>query len=486
MRSAGFVFIIASAGIAGADGVDVRHTRRRSGQSMSPRHSWAGRFGRLAFLSGFSLALTLLAPHVIEAQTRLTLDEAIARASAANPEISVSVVAEREARARLAQARSGLWPAADFSESWQRGSQPVFVFSSLLAQRYFAESTAAIDALRRPTAVSNYRTAITVDAPIFDAATRASLHSAELDVDMAVVRGEAVRHDIAVSVVAAYGAVVNAVAMRRVVAASLESARADLTLAAQRRDQGLATDADLLQVQLHLTATRERQIRARADETVARARLNQVIGAALDEEIAVDDLGGPVPAPAMPESSEADALHSRPEARLAVLNQSHADATREAARAAFLPRVSATAAWEANGGRWDARSSGWTAGIVARVNLFRGFADRARLTESVELQRRRRIERESIDTAVRVDVRETRARLDAAMATVDVADAAVAQAVESQRIIRDRYESGLADVTTLLRAAESVQEAEARRVTARVELIVSAATWRRATGKLLQ
>lgn len=443
----------------------------------------AGQFGSSGHLSGLCLALTLIAPQLIEAQTRLTLDEAVARASTDGPEVRASAATEREARARLDQVRGGFWPAVDFSEGWQRGTQPAFVFSSLLAQRRFADSTVAIEALRRPTAVSDYRSAVVVDAPIFDAATRASMRSAELDVDMAAVRREAAQHDLAVSVVAAYGAVVNAVAMRGVVAASLESAHADLTLAEQRRDQGLVTDADVLQVQLHVAATRQREIRAMADETIARARLNQVMGAGLDDVFVVDDLTGAGAPRTVAGDAEAGAVRARPEARLAVLNQSLADVTQQVARAAFLPQVSATATWEADGGRWGSRSSGWTAGIVARISLFRGFADRARLVEALELQRQRRIERESIETAVRVDVRETRARLDAARATADVAEAAVALAVESHRIVRDRYEGGLTDVSALLRAAEGVHEAEARRVTARVEVFVAMAAWRRAMGK---
>jgi outer membrane protein TolC len=440
----------------------------------------ARRIGRLLELG---LALILVAPQLAEAQTRLSVAEAVARATTEATAVRALVVAEREARARLEQARAGLLPTAEFTESWQRGTQPVFVFSSLLAQRHFADSTAAIDALSRSTAVSNYRSALTVDAPIFDATTRAAMRSAEVGVDMAAVQREAAQHDLAASVVAAYGAVVNAVAMLRVVAASLESARADLMLAGQRRDQGLVTDADVLQVQLHVAATREREIRAKADETVARARLNQVMGARLDEMFVVDDLMETAVPDVDAPDAETVAVQTRPEARLAALNESLADAARDAARAAFLPRISAVASWEANGGQWNARSSGWTTGVVARVNLFRGFADRARLAEATELQRRRLIERESVDTAVRVDIRETRARLDAARATVDVAEAAVVQAVESHRIVRDRYEGGLTDVSALLRAAEGVQTAQARRVTARVDVIVATAAWRRATGR---
>jgi outer membrane protein TolC len=58
----------------------------------------------------------------------------------------------------------------------------------------------------------------------------------------------------------------------------------------------------------------------------------------------------------------------------------------------------------------------------------------------------------------------------------------VAQARESHRIVRDRYESGLADVAALLTAAEAVQQADARHAAARVDITVAAATLTRALG----
>ena len=62
-------------------------------------------------------------------------------------------------------------------------------------------------------------------------------------------------------------------------------------------------------------------------------------------------------------------------------------------------------------------------------------------------------------------------------------EAAVAQAVESHRIVRDRYEAGLADVTSLLRAAEDVQAAESARIAARVGAVTAAAAWQLALGR---
>jgi outer membrane protein TolC len=69
------------------------------------------------------------------AQSPLSLSEAIARAKAHNPDAGSAAAAEREAAERVTQVRGGYFPKVDVAESWQRGNHPVFVFSSLLAQR---------------------------------------------------------------------------------------------------------------------------------------------------------------------------------------------------------------------------------------------------------------------------------------------------------------------------------------------------------------
>ena len=113
-------------------------------------------------------------------------------------------------------------------------------------------------------------------------------------------------------------------------------------------------------------------------------------------------------------------------------------------------------------------------GAVARVNLFQGLADRARLTEATEQSKRRALEREKAQSAVRLEVRIARRTAGRSHRREAAGRASVAQARESQRIIRDRYESGLADVVSLLRAAEAVQEADARQIAAQVDVVLAA------------
>ena len=424
-------------------------------------------------------------PQPAAAQSPLSLSEAIQRARAHNPDVGTAAAAEREAGERVAQARGGYFPKVDVSEAWQRGNHPVFVFSSLLAQRQFTAADLALDALNHPAATNNFRAALSVEQALFDRTTTAQIRAATIGRDMAATHRELVNQDLASAVTDAFGQVLIAAATVRSAAAAVETVRADRELAGNRRDAGRATDADVLQLEVYLARTLEHQVQAVADERIARARLNQLIGEPLTAMFTVD-LTPPAIAIDItnPAGLEDEAVKNRPEVALARQHQLLADATVYAAQAAFLPQVSAQGAWELNGESWNSRSSSWLVGAVARFNLFRGFADKARLAEAREQAGRREIERVKSETMVRLDVEIAIARLETARASEAVGRAVAGSARASHRIIRDRYETGLADVAMLLRANEAVEQADGQQIAALVSVITATATLQRAIGKL--
>jgi outer membrane protein TolC len=136
-----------------------------------------------------------------------------------------------------------------------------------------------------------------------------------------------------------------------------------------------------------------------------------------------------------------------------------------------------------NGSAWNSRASSWIVGAVARVNLFNGFAGKARLAEATERAARHALERDKAETAARLDVHVAVARLEAARASEAVGRDAVVQARESRRIIRDRYEAGLTDVASLLRSAEAVAQADAQQVAAQAAVLTASADLQRALGR---
>lgn len=422
-----------------------------------------------------ALAVLLLAGSASAAP--LTLDDAVRRARATHPSTVAAAAAVRAATERVAAAEAGRLPSADVTESWQRGNQPVYVFGSLLAQRRFLAENFALDYLNHPPATNNLRLGVTVEQPLFTPATNAAVRSARLAAEMAGVARGAVQVDLRLAVTEAWAGLLVSTALRRAADQALDAAIADRERAGHRRDAGRATESDVLQFDVLVARMRARVARAAADETVARAQLNALVGEPVEAPTEVAALAPP-PAPVT-----GNDVAARPDVRLARAREALAAADVERARAAFLPQVVAQAGWEANGGSWATRSPSWVVGVMGRVNVFRGGADRAQLAAAKAETEARAAERQQAELAARVDVVAARARLDAALAAEAAGRSAVAQAVESRRIVRDRYEQGLAESVALLNAAELVVDAEAADAAAAADVVIARAALDRALGR---
>ena len=440
------------------------------------------------------MALLALASARAGAQEPLTLEQAVSAALAGNVSMRAAMAGEREAAALADEARSGYLPRIEYTESWQRGNDRVYVFGSLLSQQRFTAANFALDALNRPDALTNYQGTFTVRQPIFDSARIAGIRSAAIGQRIAEQSTAEARAELALDVTRAYGSALQAAAERRAADSAVEAASGDLTRAGQRRDAGLVTEADVLSIDVFLAEMRERQIRAESGETIARARLNRLMGVPLDRAFALADppvfapsSTAPVaPADAGPPTAandEAVALEHRAAVRRADLHLALAGTARTAARAAFLPQVSFEGSYALNGHSFGDRASSWMVAGQVRLNLFAGGGDAARLKAAAAAEERAMAERDGVADAVRLEVRTARAAYDAAVAREAVGRAAVLQARESQRIIRDRYEAGLAGVTDVLRAATALLDAETLRTASVVDVMVGRAALDKAIGR---
>ena len=189
-------------------------------------------------------------------------------------------------------------------------------------------------------------------------------------------------------------------------------------------------------------------------------------------------------APADGEALVREALTKHPQLLQPSIQLQLAENGRRTARAGLLPTVGLQGGWEFNGETLGAQQSSWVFGAEVRLNVFRGFADSARTTEAQHAHARAIAERERVERRIEVDVRGALAQLAAARAREEAGRAALTQARESQRIIRDRYEGGLATVTDVLRAAEAALEAESRATTAEMDVILQTVALERALGRL--
>ena len=123
----------------------------------------------------------------------------------------------------------------------------------------------------------------------------------------------------------------------------------------------------------------------------------------------------------------------------------------QGARAEFLPSLNALGSWEVENQNFASRGgNNWTAGASLNLNLFDGGLRRTRVAESNARERQAAALEKQLASAIRLQVREAVLNLSASRDRVEVSRQSASQVEESLRILRDRYETGLATMTDVL------------------------------------
>jgi outer membrane protein TolC len=435
-----------------------------------------------------TLALFVLAVP-LTAQEALTLRRAVDLALQSHPLVAAADAGEKEGEARIRQARSGYLPRIHFSESLQRGNNPVFVFSSLLNQRQFSQGNFSLASLNRPDALSNYQSRLTVEQVLFDSGqTSRGIEAARFTREMAGQDTRRNHSDVILSVLRTYFAVQLAEKNLAVARQSSESVQADLDRAESIYRSGRSTQADVLAVRVHLAAMHEQEIRAANDLAVARAALNDAIGVGLDRSF---DLTTPLESGAAAPGATLEhylrlAAEHRPEMKQAELAGKLARTGQQIASSAYWPQVAFQAMAEAD--RQNFRGKGganWFTAVTLRWNLWTGGETRARVEQARFAGFRADALRRRTESAIQLEVRKAYLDVRAAAQRVEVASVAAAEAREAHRIVQNRHQAGLTTVTELLRSETALAAARTRRLAAIYDHRVAEAALEHAAGALV-
>ena len=254
-----------------------------------------------------------------------TASEAVRLAIRENKAIAGTAAGAKASEARITQAHAGMLPKVNYSESFARSNNPVFVFSSLLTQHQFGVENFAIGPLNRPDFLNNFQSQVTVDQPIYDARqTRNAVKSAELAQKMTGEEQRLVQMNVISQAARAYYGAVLAGENLKAAEQAVRSAEADLKRAEAVRAAGMSTDVDVLSIRVHLAAVTEQRIDRGADVEVAKAALNDALGLPLDTP---HTLTTPLEALILPDLAldglESAASTGRPEAQQTRLATTH-------------------------------------------------------------------------------------------------------------------------------------------------------------------
>ncbi|MBI5085565.1 MAG: TolC family protein [Acidobacteria bacterium] len=421
-----------------------------------------------------------LAAATASAQDPLSLKDAVKQALRAHPSMEVATAKIQAAGSRIGQARSGYLPRVQYSETFQSGNNPVYVFGSLLTQRQFAAGNFALNKLNRPDVLNNFQSTVSAEQLIYDfGGMKNNVKAAELGKQMTEQERKALELVLIAGVARAYHGVTLSDQALEVAREALKTAEADQKRAETVRDAGMATESDVLSVKVHVAAMREQVIRRAADAKVARAAFNEALGLPLDTAFTLTTALAPAA------GAQGEAGKSRPELEQLRLARQAAEAQAAAARSAYLPQVFMKGTLEADRQEFVRKGgANWMFVAGMKWNLFDGHRTRESVAEARAMAAAAQASERQFASAVNLEVRKAKSYFDAASERIAVTEATVAQADESLRILRNRYSNGLATITDLLRAQTALLDARTRRLAAIHDQRLAALEVERAAGIL--
>ncbi len=417
----------------------------------------------------------------------LTLPEAVDIALKNNPAIGAAGAYAEAVRRGIRVAQAGHYPRLDFSEGFMRGNGPVYVFGTLLNQSQFTARNFELGFLNNPPPLNNFRTQFAATMPLFDAGQISrKVRDARLEAEGAEHALQRTQEEVIFNVVDAYFNELLARESVRVAQSSEDMSNADLARAQARQEQGLTVPSDVLSAQVQLAQAKEDLIRAQNALAIAHAGLNVAMG--LPED-ALNEIQGTLAEVTFESGTLAErqdkALAVRPDYQEAKIGRERAVNGVNTARAEFLPKIGLFSSWELNNQTFAARgSNNWAAGATLSLNLFDGGANRAQLAESRARERQAEASQAQLAAQIRLQVREAFLNLTSARQRVEVSRESASQAEESLRILQNRYETGLATITDLLRAETMRRAAKRNFLNAVFDYRIAFAALQLATGEI--
>lgn len=409
----------------------------------------------------YGASLLFFCGMVSAAQEPLSLRQAIDWALGKNPRITIAHADAQDAKAAASLTRTQLLPQLSFTEDISRGNDPVYAFGSRLRQRQFTQADFALNALNRPLPLGNFSTRFSGQWMAFDSfKTQRAIRSADYLRQSTESQAKAVDQQVVLKVVAAYQQVLYAERALAVARHEQDTAAALLAAVNDRVKAGLAVESDRMSAEVNSAARKEELIAAQGDVDLAWAELREAVGA---QDLQATELK-PIEPHTFPESTMeaelAQAAKTRPD--LIALGQAAAAQSEAvgAARSGLGPRISTYGNWEED--RGSITSSGgnnWVAGVQISVDIL-PLGKRAQLARASAAKERADAQVALQQQQARVQVSRAHIHRQTAALQLDTARAAMEQAAESLRILKNRYGAGLATITDLLRAEDAGRQSQ--------------------------
>jgi outer membrane protein len=391
----------------------------------------------------------------------LSMTEAIQIAVEQNPEIKAARFQVEAVKSNSTKALSGFYPQVNFTETFNRTTNPMYAFGTKLNQSTITQADFDPQRLNYPDPINNFSSNFSVSWSVFEGGrTKIGWEQAKLNLSAATLMLDRTRQTVIAKTAIAYAGLVLSQKNIMVTKQALDTSNANLNMIRSRYNRGFVVKSDLLRAEVHIADLEQQQLLAQSRFKINEAMLNASMGSAK-----ADSLN-----PVTPLTIGADingtidvwintALSKRPEMENLRLEEKIAEKEVEKAQAGHYPDINLVGNYEINSENFSDSADNYTIGAVMRINIFSGnrIIEETRAARSL-LARVREMQK-SMALGIQVQTRQAFLTAQSARERIRVAKIAVNQAEEGLRIIKNRYNNGLLTIVGLLDAELARQQA---------------------------
>jgi outer membrane protein len=416
--------------------------------------------------------------------------DCISQALGKNPALQISQAKVQSAEARSSEALTSLLPQLKFTGRAAELS-PVDPFGIKLGPPI------NMSMLLFPSITENYSMKLSLQQPLFTGfKLKKNLEMAQLNASAA--REELTRDhaDLVLNVITAYWNFYRAIKVEEVIRQSLDQMSEHLKDVRNLLKQGMATDGDVMKVQVQCSDVKVKQLEARNAIRLTSMALNSLMRNTLETEITPSDT------PAISQSAfeilihenlpmlQTLALERRPELKSMHLRRDMNNAGVTAAEGGWYPQVYLSANYDyarpnqriiPPKDQWDGT---WDVGVTLQWNIWDWYATGHQTAQAEAALRQSEAGIVQLNDAVTLDVAQQYFNAQTAKDKVEVAFEGMEQAQESYRMTSEKYKNGVASNTDMLDGETALLQAKLTHTQAVVECTLALARLKKAVGEI--
>lgn len=391
----------------------------------------------------------------------LSLTEAIHIAAEQNPEIKAAYFQMEAVKSNSVKARSGFYPQLNFTQSFNRTTNPMWAFGTKLNQGVITQADFDPVSLNDPDAINNFASTFLLSWSIYEGGrTKLGWEQAKQSLSVASLALERTRQNVIAKTATSYVGLVLSQKNIMVINEALESAKANLNMIRSRYNSGLVVKSDLLRAKVRIADLEQHQLMAKSRFKIGEAMLNAAMGSGDDKPLNPvtpltigSEISGTI------DNWINTALDQRPEMENLHLAEDIARKEIKKSRALHYPDVNLVGNYEINTEDFSDSADNYTFGAVMKINIFSGNRITQETKAAVSMLGRVQQMKKSMELNIQIQAREAFLKLKSARERILVAKIAVDQAEESLRIVKNRYNNGLLTIVGLLDAEVACQQA---------------------------